>query len=141
MTKKSKKRIECFFCEKLFLRRQLTRDHLIPQALGGTFEDNIVLACAFCNVEKANRLPTEDEIQKFIRKTGHYPGGENGKYIVERYRTEDGKRKMLYRNQSERFRMKVENQIISAIHRVHRSIELSADRHIRELGCSKNLPK
>jgi hypothetical protein len=39
-----------------------TRDHVTPRARGGRDDRNIMLACADCNVEKGDRLPTPDEL-------------------------------------------------------------------------------
>lgn len=59
----------CFYCaapwpERLFWR--MTRDHLWPRCAGHGCAMNIVLACAQCNVDKGNRLPTADEVAKAL---------------------------------------------------------------------------
>lgn len=41
--------------------RGYTRDHVVPQALGGNVHHNIVLACRDCNNEKGDRKPTKIE--------------------------------------------------------------------------------
>jgi len=65
---------KCFYCDKTMKSKQQTRtstgwtkDHFIARALGGTANwINIVLACEACNVKKAHRLPTKEEITKFL---------------------------------------------------------------------------
>lgn len=39
-----------------------TRDHVLPQVLGGGVELNIVLACFDCNNDKGDRAPTAREV-------------------------------------------------------------------------------
>jgi 5-methylcytosine-specific restriction endonuclease McrA len=64
----------CFFCEKPMVRHSWTkyyhdgwtRDHFIPQSLGGESKLNIVLAHASCNTAKSSRLPTDAEVEKLI---------------------------------------------------------------------------
>ena len=48
-------RFQCQYCG---CRDDLTFDHVIPRSRGGrTVWDNVVAACAPCNLKKANRLP------------------------------------------------------------------------------------
>ncbi|MBT3908562.1 MAG: HNH endonuclease, partial [Rhodospirillaceae bacterium] len=48
-----------------FKAEDLTFDHMIPRSRGGrTTWDNVVTACAPCNLRKGHRMPTE---------TGMYP--------------------------------------------------------------------
>lgn len=50
-------RFTCQYCGR---RSDLTFDHLIPRSRGGrTTWQNVVTACAPCNLAKANRLPGE----------------------------------------------------------------------------------
>jgi len=50
----------CQYCGKLFDRRDLNLDHIIPREQGGgTNWENIVCACIRCNTRKANRTPVE----------------------------------------------------------------------------------
>jgi 5-methylcytosine-specific restriction endonuclease McrA len=56
----------CFFCDQP-IGAKATFDHLIPQAYGGVDEpSNIVLAHRRCNQEKLDRLPTREEIERFL---------------------------------------------------------------------------
>jgi len=68
----------CFYCGRelviphrrcdLAARNAATADHLVPRLVGGTDSlDNIVAACARCNVAKGHRRPTRDEL---ARKAG-----------------------------------------------------------------------
>ena len=48
---------ECLYCGDA---SELTFDHLIPRSRGGmTRWDNVVTACASCNLEKGRRMPWE----------------------------------------------------------------------------------
>ena len=50
----------CQYCGKLFDRKDLNLDHIIPRDRGGeTSWENIVCSCIKCNSKKANRLPHE----------------------------------------------------------------------------------
>src|ERR1700712_2244689 len=50
-------RFQCQYCTS---KEDLTFDHVIPRSRGGrTTWDNVVAACATCNLRKANRLPRE----------------------------------------------------------------------------------
>ena len=50
-------RFACQYCNDT---RDLTFDHLIPRSRGGrTTWDNVVAACAVCNLKKGGRLPRE----------------------------------------------------------------------------------
>lgn len=56
----------CFYCGEP-VGGKATFDHLIPKAYGGTdAAANIVLAHRRCNRLKADRLPTTEEIDRFI---------------------------------------------------------------------------
>lgn len=53
---------ECYYCGRIFKPSELTMDHKIPLARGGTSEKiNIVPACKDCNNRKKYMLPTEWE--------------------------------------------------------------------------------
>ena len=53
---------ECYYCHGKFSPEELTMDHKIPLARGGTSEKiNIVPACKDCNNKKKYMLPTEWE--------------------------------------------------------------------------------
>ncbi len=48
----------CQYCGKVFERRDLNLDHVIPRDRGGlTSWENIVCSCIPCNTRKGNRLP------------------------------------------------------------------------------------
>ena len=48
----------CQYCGKVFDRRDLNLDHVIPRDKGGaTTWENIVCSCIACNTKKGNRLP------------------------------------------------------------------------------------
>lgn len=48
----------CQYCGKVFDRRDLNLDHVIPRDKGGqTMWENIVCSCIPCNTRKGNRLP------------------------------------------------------------------------------------
>ncbi len=58
-------RFTCQYCGDGFPAENLTFDHVIPRARGGTtLWGNVVTACAPCNLSKGHRLPKE---------TGMYP--------------------------------------------------------------------
>jgi len=51
---------ECYYCGRKFNPLELTMDHKIPLARGGSSEKiNIVPACKECNNKKKYMLPTE----------------------------------------------------------------------------------
>ncbi len=51
---------ECHYCHGHFPPAQLTMDHLIPVARGGTStKGNVVPACFACNQTKAAQTPAE----------------------------------------------------------------------------------
>jgi 5-methylcytosine-specific restriction endonuclease McrA len=50
----------CQYCGKIFERKDLNLDHVIPRDRGGpTTWENIVCSCIKCNTRKANRTPAE----------------------------------------------------------------------------------
>ena len=50
----------CQYCGKVFDRRDLNLDHVLPREKGGlTSWENIVCSCIRCNTRKGNRLPHE----------------------------------------------------------------------------------
>lgn len=58
----------CQFCGRVFERKDLNLDHVIPRDRGGpTTWENIVCSCIPCNTRKANRTPAEAGI-RLIRK-------------------------------------------------------------------------
>jgi len=58
----------CQYCGKVFERRDLNLDHVIPRDSGGlTSWENIVCSCIPCNTRKGNRLPHQVGM-KLIKK-------------------------------------------------------------------------
>jgi len=50
----------CQYCGKKFPTCELSLDHVIPRSLGGkSIWENIVCACAECNIKKAGRTPKQ----------------------------------------------------------------------------------
>ena len=48
---------KCPYCHKIFHRREMTIDHIIPQAVGGpTITNNLVPVCKDCNYAKGDML-------------------------------------------------------------------------------------
>ncbi|MBW2056044.1 MAG: HNH endonuclease [Deltaproteobacteria bacterium] len=53
----------CQYCGRRFNLRDLTYDHVIPRARGGTATwENIVTCCRSCNLRKGGRTPKEAEM-------------------------------------------------------------------------------
>ena len=58
----------CQYCGRVFDRKDLNLDHVIPRDRGGpTTWENIVCSCIECNTQKANRTPQEAGL-RLIRK-------------------------------------------------------------------------
>jgi len=64
-----------FLCQYCGAKHELTFDHLIPRAHGGlTRWDNVVAACAPCNLKKGGKMPRDARMwpaQKPFRPTVH----------------------------------------------------------------------
>lgn len=55
---------ECYYCHGHFAPNELTMDHLIPVARGGTStKGNVVPACFACNQSKAAKTPAEQILE------------------------------------------------------------------------------
>ncbi len=53
----------CQYCGQGFDTHDLTFDHLVPRSRGGrTVWENVVTACAGCNLRKGNRTPRESRM-------------------------------------------------------------------------------
>lgn len=53
-------RMTCAYCSQRFAERDLSCDHIVPQARGGRWTwMNLVTACGPCNGRKADRTPEE----------------------------------------------------------------------------------
>jgi 5-methylcytosine-specific restriction endonuclease McrA len=58
----------CQYCGRIFDRRDLNLDHVIPRDRGGpTTWENIVCSCSPCNTRKANKTPAEAGM-RLVRK-------------------------------------------------------------------------
>ena len=58
----------CQYCGRVFDRKDLNLDHVIPHDRGGpTTWENIVCSCVECNTRKANRTPQEAGVH-LVRK-------------------------------------------------------------------------
>jgi 5-methylcytosine-specific restriction endonuclease McrA len=58
----------CQYCGKIYDRKDLNLDHVIPRDRGGpTSWENIVCSCVECNTRKANRTPHEAGM-RLVRK-------------------------------------------------------------------------
>lgn len=72
----------CHYCQRRFKPTELTMDHVIPLARGGTsVPANIVPACRACNREKKLATPVDNafgalERERAGRSGGGEPGGE-----------------------------------------------------------------
>ncbi|PWC42081.1 HNH endonuclease [Azospirillum sp. TSO22-1] len=56
----------CFYCGEP-AGAKATFDHVVPQAYGGVNEPgNVVLAHRRCNQLKGDRLPTPEEVERFL---------------------------------------------------------------------------
>lgn len=55
----------CHYCGKKFKAAQLTMDHIVPVARGGTStKGNVVPACRACNQTKKLATPAEEALKK-----------------------------------------------------------------------------
>lgn len=60
-------RFSCQYCGDGFPSHDLTFDHVIPRSRGGrTTWDNVVTACAPCNLRKSNLLPREAGMRPLV---------------------------------------------------------------------------
>ena len=55
---------KCFYCGIHVGKRKVTLDHVRPLSRGGGEWQNVVIACKCCNAEKADRLPTDNELAR-----------------------------------------------------------------------------
>jgi 5-methylcytosine-specific restriction endonuclease McrA len=63
---------DSFQCQYCGSKDDLTFDHVIPRSKGGqTTWENVVAACAPCNLKKANRMPSE--IKMFPNQRPYHP--------------------------------------------------------------------
>jgi 5-methylcytosine-specific restriction endonuclease McrA len=63
----------CHYCEKKFPPTDITMDHLVPLARGGTStKGNVVPACRSCNQNKKLNTPV-DEILQALKESSEPP--------------------------------------------------------------------
>lgn len=77
-----------FTCQYCHAREDLTFDHVIPRSRGGqTTWENVVTACAPCNLRKADRLPKQADMHP--RQTPFAPSVQhlhtNGRHFPPNY--------------------------------------------------------
>ncbi len=61
-------RFSCQYCGDQLAAHDLTFDHVVPRSRGGrTTWENVVAACAPCNLIKGNRMPGETGMHPLIR--------------------------------------------------------------------------
>ncbi len=59
----------CHYCKRSYPATQLTMDHVLPIARGGTStQGNIVPACSSCNRDKKLRMPADDAFDELERE-------------------------------------------------------------------------
>lgn len=74
---------KCFYCPDQLTDQNATKDHLYPfsaifpdvkrRRSRGGLNRNKVLSCHDCNRQKSDRLPTQAEVDKYIKLYGHKP--------------------------------------------------------------------
>ncbi|MCC7281492.1 MAG: HNH endonuclease [Acetobacteraceae bacterium] len=81
-------RFECQYCAAHAPAPDLTFDHVVPRSRGGrTTWENVVTACASCNLRKGSRLPKECAMQPRSRprQPTTYELQENGRGFPPNY--------------------------------------------------------
>ncbi|MDA2926178.1 HNH endonuclease [Acidobacteria bacterium AH-259-G07] len=69
----SRDRFRCQYCGGRFSTSQLTYDHVVPVACGGSKSwENIVTSCIRCNRKKGNRTPEEAGLRLLRRPKAPY---------------------------------------------------------------------
>lgn len=59
----------CHYCGKKFPAKELTMDHIVPVARGGSStKGNVVPACKKCNAEKKLATPVEEALKKLAEE-------------------------------------------------------------------------
>jgi CRISPR/Cas system Type II protein with McrA/HNH and RuvC-like nuclease domain len=68
----------CHYCGRKFAAKELTMDHIVPLARGGTSsQGNIVPACRECNRDKKLGTPVES-LLKTLRESGELAPNDRG---------------------------------------------------------------
>ena len=78
----------CQYCGGPFAAEGLTFDHVIPRSRGGhTMWDNVVTACAPCNIKKGHRLPKDAKMHPLRRprQPDNHQLQENGRAFPPNY--------------------------------------------------------
>ena len=85
----------CQYCGRVFDRKDLNLDHVLPRDKGGlTTWENVVCSCIRCNTRKGNKLPHEVHMalirkpkrpkwQPFLHLTWGGPPDESWKHFVD----------------------------------------------------------
>jgi 5-methylcytosine-specific restriction protein A len=61
----------CHYCQGKFTPTELTMDHIVPVARGGTStKGNVVPACKKCNTNKKLSTPVEEALKKIASERG-----------------------------------------------------------------------
>ncbi len=61
----------CHYCGKKFAAKDLTMDHVVPVARGGSStKGNVVPSCRKCNSEKKLVTPVEEALRKISEESG-----------------------------------------------------------------------
>ena len=67
----------CHYCGKKFAPTELSMDHVVPVARGGTStKANVVPACKPCNASKKLTTPVEELLKKISSNEGGDPQGD-----------------------------------------------------------------
>ncbi len=59
---------KCYYCEKKLKHSEITLDHVIPRALGGSNKWNLVPSCWSCNQDKRNKMPSPELVEEVRNK-------------------------------------------------------------------------
>jgi len=81
-------RFSCQYCGNGFSASDLTFDHVVPRSKGGrTNWTNVVAACSPCNLRKANKLPSQCNMQPLSRPSAPnvWQLQENGRAFPPNY--------------------------------------------------------
>ncbi len=69
----------CHYCERKYAPKELTMDHVVPLARGGTStQGNLVPACRDCNRDKKLRTPVEDVFKQLEAERASRSAGDSG---------------------------------------------------------------
>ena len=61
----------CHYCQETFKQHQLTMDHIVPIAQGGTStKANVVAACKACNTAKGHTSPLDQAFDLLAKRKG-----------------------------------------------------------------------